>query len=141
MPCMKSLWMTALFFALSFSAYAQSPRRDGNWWREQSYSDKITYMVGFFDGMDLGREFSFWKSVDDKVCAPKIMESYDSYNDKYMKGVTNGQLVDGLDDFYKDYRNRRIKVHNAVWLVSNAIAGTSQADLDKRVENFRRNPD
>jgi hypothetical protein len=138
---MKPLCLTALFFALSFSLHAQDIRRDGNWWKEQAHSDKIMYMVGFFDGMDLGRQFSFWKNIDDKVCAPKIVDSYEFYNDKYLKNVTNGQPVDGLDDFFKDYRNRRIRVNNAAWLVLNAIAGTPQAELDKRIENFRKNPD
>ena len=141
MPCMKSFWLAALLFALSFSLQAQDSRRDGNWWREQPQSDKFTYMVGFFDGMDLGRQFTLWKNIDDKDCAPKIIESFRFDNDKFFKDVTNAQLADGLDVFYKDYRNRKIRIHDAVWLTVNAIAGTPQADLDKMIENFRKNAD
>lgn len=141
MPRMKSLWVVLVLFAISLSTYAQENRRDGNWWREQSQSDKLTYIVGFFDGMDLGRQFSFWKNMDDKVCFPKVTESFAFYNDKFFKDVTNTQLADGLDVFYKDYRNRKIRIHDAVWLTVNAIAGTPQADLDRMVENFRKNAD
>jgi hypothetical protein len=137
---MKSFWLTALLFALSFSLYAQD-RRDGTWWLEQSHSYKFTYLVGFFDGMNLGEKFSYGKYTDDKGCVDKVMGSFDFYKDKFLKDVTNGQLADGLDEFYKDYRNRKIRIHDAVWLTLNAIAGTPQADIDKMVENFRKNPD
>jgi hypothetical protein len=97
--------------------------------------------VGFFDGMNLGEKFSYGKYTDDKGCVDKVMGSFDFYKDKFLKDVTNGQLADGLDEFYKDYRNRKIRIHDAVWLTLNAIAGTPQADIDKMVENFRKNPD
>ena len=141
MPCMKRLWLTTALLALSFSLHAQNNnRRDGNWWREQSYSGKAAYMIGFFDGMSLGNEFSYWKNVNDKVCFPKITESYDFYSEKYLKEVTNDQLADGLDEFYKDYRNRSIRISSATWLVLNSIAGTDKAELEKKIENFRKNP-
>jgi hypothetical protein len=44
-------------------------------------SGKITYMTGFFDGMGLGHNFAYWNKVNDKVCAPKIVGSYDFYSD------------------------------------------------------------
>ncbi|MGH9822017.1 MAG: hypothetical protein ACREDR_01990 [Blastocatellia bacterium] len=56
-----------------------------------------------------------------------------------MSEVTAGQVREGLDRFYKDYRNRRILVQNAIWLVLNSIAGKPQADWDKMVENYRKN--
>ena len=98
-------------------------------------------MTGFFDGMGLGHNFAYWNNVNDKVCAPKIVGSYDFYSDKFLKEVTNIQLADGLDEFYKDYRNRSIRISNGVWLVLNSIAGTPQAELDKKIENFRKNAD
>ena len=75
---MKSFWLTALLFALSFSLYAQD-RRDGTWWLEQSHSYKFTYLVGFFDGMNLGEKFSYGKYTDDKGCVDKVMGSFDFY--------------------------------------------------------------
>lgn len=47
--------------------------------------------------------------------------------------------MDGLDSFYKDYRNRTIKVHDAVWLVVNEIAGTPQQTMGKLIESYRQN--
>jgi hypothetical protein len=98
-------------------------------------------MTGFFDGMPLGNLFSYWQNTDDKVCAPKIIGSYSVYSEKYLKDVTNSQVADGLDEFYKDYRNRSIRISNGVWLVLNSIAGTPKAELDRKIENFRKNVD
>ncbi|MGA8216716.1 MAG: hypothetical protein WB799_24235 [Candidatus Sulfotelmatobacter sp.] len=144
---MKSLWLTALLFALSLPLYAQqSTRRDGNWWLEQTPLLKASYITGFFDGTDLGSKFSYWECHDEdvsKACLvnSKARESYEFYGNKYTKDVTNIQLADGLDVFYKDYRNRKIRVSDGVWLTLNAIAGRPQADLDKMVQNFRKNAD
>lgn len=140
---MKSL-LALVVLLLASSALAQNSRRDGNWWNEQTKAEKLNYMIGFFDGMDLGRSFSFWgitNSEPDKACISKVIESYGKFADKYMQDVTNLQLVDGLDDFYKNYRNRKIKVANAVWLTLNAITGKPQNDLEKMIENFRTHAD
>jgi hypothetical protein len=57
----------------------------------------------------------------------------------YLTNVTSGQLADGLTAFYSDYRNRRILVSNSVWLVLNEIAGTPKDEMDKLIENWRKN--
>ena len=139
MQRMRSLRLAALLFALVSSLYAQDTRRDGNWWMQQSGLTKTSYVVGFFDGMDLGKQFSGWKYEEDDAFISRVMQSFAFYDDKFLKDVTNDQLADGLDVFYKDFRNRKILVHRAVWLTLNSIAGTPQAELDKLVENFRKN--
>jgi hypothetical protein len=52
--------------------------------------------------------------------------------------ITAGQLADGLDVLYGDYRNRNILLLNAVWLVLNSISGKSDAEMQKMIENFRK---
>ena len=58
----------------------------------------------------------------------------DEYSTKYLSHVTTGQLVAGLDAFYADLQNRRIRVENAVRLVANQIAGTPT--VDEMILNF-----
>jgi hypothetical protein len=99
-------------------------------------------MVGFFDGMELGNRFSYWSFVNDKKAGDamkRVADSYDEYVNKYFKNVTSGQLADGLDSFFTDFRNRSILVHNAVWLVVNQAAGVPQEQVDLMIENWRRN--
>jgi hypothetical protein len=41
--------------------------------------------------------------------------------------------------FYEDYRNRRIRIHSAVWLVLNETSGKPKVEMEKMVESFRKN--
>jgi hypothetical protein len=95
-------------------------------------------MIGFLDGMDLGNIFSVTKLVGDP-CYVKANKSYDEYETKYLDNVTTGQLVDGLDEFFKDYRNRKILISNGVWIVLRSISGMPQDELEKMIESYRRN--
>jgi hypothetical protein len=131
------------FTILPTLATAEETRRDGNWWRKYDNLYKSAYIVGFFDGMDLGKNFSVWKIMEDEknknACAWNVLDSYDTYNLKYFKGVSNIQIVDGLNSFYDDYRNRSITIDSAVWIVVNSIAGTPKGSLESMIENHRRN--
>jgi hypothetical protein len=142
---MKQLLIVLILLPLlPVCAHAQSHRRDGNWWKDLTPSGKLNYMVGFFDGTELGNSFSYWGMAKDSggkttTCLSEAVKSYQDYGAKYLTNVTNDQIVDGLDAFYKDYRNRSIRVHDAVWLVANSIAGTPQNELDKMIESWRKN--
>jgi hypothetical protein len=81
------------------SAHAQSsPLRDGNWWNGLTPETKAVYMVGFFDGMELGKNFSIWNIVKGDVARGKrtandatlttVVGSYNYYVEKYMKNVS-----------------------------------------------------
>ncbi|MGA9966505.1 MAG: hypothetical protein WBQ10_15000 [Terriglobales bacterium] len=138
------LFALILLSVLSVYVQAQAERRDGNWWVGETPNVKLNYAVGFFDGMKLDYNFSYWgmtKESDKKAmtpCMSEVNKSYSDYSAKYFSDVTNDQLVDGLDNFYKDYRNRRIKVPDAVWLVVNGIAGKPQSEMDKMIESWRQ---
>jgi hypothetical protein len=122
---------------------AASDARDGNWWLEQNKITKLSFMAGFLDGIHLGKNFSMWGFMDDpqsEACLKKVVLSNTEFENKYLSKVKVGQLVDGLDVFYSDYKNRSISPNNAVWLVLNEIAGTPKEKLDKMVEAYRRNP-
>lgn len=136
------LLLVAISLTTSTRSYADDERRDGNWWITLDKQYKHSYFVGFFDGMDLGQQFSVWNFVNnpaDRPCVKKVVDSCGTYHEKYLKGITNVHLSDGMDEFYKDYKNRRILVSDAVWLVLNGIAGKPEAELNKMIENFRKN--
>ena len=139
----------SLAFAVTFSILlcaavarnASDDRRDGNWWRELTKGEKADYMTGFFDGMELGHNFSFWGILDkdeNDSAVGKVSGSFTDYTEKYFNHVTNLQLVDGLDTFYSDYRNRVIPTHDAVWLVVNEISGKSDAEMQTMIESWRK---
>jgi hypothetical protein len=52
--------------------------------------------------------------------------------------------MDGLTEFYKDYRNKRINLNIALPYVRDEIRGGSKNELEKRLESMRQattNPD
>jgi hypothetical protein len=70
-----------------------------------------------------------------------LSDAYDGVWARYLGGVTTGQICDGLNEFYKDYRNRRINIPNAVWIVLNMTSGKSDDEVRSMVEHFRKFPD
>jgi hypothetical protein len=128
---------------LCFHAHAQEDkgRRDGNWWRTIDTPSKDAYMVGFFDGILLGERFSYWKFINkdgtENSQTAKVIDSFKTYY-KLLQDTTNDQFRDGLDKFYGDYRNRRIAVTDAVWIVINTIAGKSDKEMEVIILNSRK---
>jgi hypothetical protein len=117
----------------------ESTRRDGSWWLQQTTTDQINCFIGFLDGMDLGSYFSYWGiSKKSPNASAEAVSSYNDYVQKYLNHVSVGQIVDGMNDFYNDYRNRSILIPDAAWLVLNNIAGTPKDQIDKMTENWRQ---
>jgi hypothetical protein len=139
---LASVALLFTFFAVATQGYAKDDRHDGNWWLSTDKTIRLGYVVGFLDGIHLGQNFSYWKFVDDadsEPCLKKVLLSSGEYEQKYLSNVKIAQLNDGLNDFFADYKNRRIMVDEAIWLVLNGIAGTPKEKLDKMIESYRRN--
>jgi hypothetical protein len=132
-----------VLLALCAPIFADDARRDGNWWREQSRLTQNNYVVGFFDGMPLGSSFSWWgmpkKDGNINPAAEVAVESFNMYFEKYFSNLTNGQVADGVTAFYEDFRNRKILMKDAVWIVVNMIAGKSEDEIKTMTESFRKN--
>lgn len=139
---MRRIFLTALLIAASSVVSSADIRHDGNWWQTQGDASKATYIGGFFDGMYLGGNFAIWKYINGTkaqvAATAQASEAYDDYIKRYFSNVTVGQIKDGLDGFYADFRNRRILIHGAIWLVSNGIAGTPEEEIKRLTESWRK---
>lgn len=127
-----------LFFFVSGIAHAND--RNGNWWRNLDPMQKVMYVNGFFDGTDLGYSFATWKMVGDKSsldAKKRASDSFSEHNKRYLSNVTVNQVVDGLDVFYSDFRNRSISTFGATWLVLVQIAG--DPNVDEMINSWRKN--
>lgn len=118
----------------------QRERRDGNWWQHRSSSEKLEYLVGFFDGMRLGRNFAAGGADTKKNCDIACFVNYSDNSERYLRNVTAGQMRDGLDEFYKDFRNRGILIYDGAWVVLKQIASEPQAEINRLIESFRNAP-
>jgi hypothetical protein len=138
----QALLSICVLLVLPSLSTAEEIQRDGNWWLTQNRLTRCAYLVGFFDGMDLGHNFSygtFSKVKKMKVCIRNMEKSYNDLSAKYFNNVSSGKLVDGLDSFYTDSHNLSILVADAIWVVINIIASTPQDKLDKMIDELRSN--
>jgi hypothetical protein len=70
------------------------------------------------------------------------MQFFNSSLDKYgIIGITNDQLVDGLNKFYEDFRNRGILLGLAILVVKKQIKGASQEEIEAVCEYIRSDYD
>ena len=70
------------------------------------------------------------------------MRMFNSYLDKYgIIGITNDQIVDGLNKFYEDFRNRGILLTQAIYVVKKQIKGASPEEIDAVCEYLRSDYD
>ena len=135
--------LTAAILIFSSLAWSADNRRDGNWWIGQENITKVVYLVGSIDGIELGHRFSCWnvlfnETKADQSCYAKVTDSFTECSQKYLSNVKVSQVRDGLDSFYADYKNRRIPLYNAVWVVVRGIAGTPEEELNIEIEFCRQ---
>lgn len=133
--------MFLLCFTAPLSRNQEYDRRDGNWWSQLDAASKPIYLAGLLDGMRLGNDFSVWgvgqNSKDCKDAVKLVQSAYADYRAKYLTNVTSIRIVDGLDAFYSDAKNRGILVNGATWLVLNQIAGKPAGEMQALVEKWR----
>jgi hypothetical protein len=116
---------------------AEEVRHDGNWWHQQSAGFRLLYILGFMDGMELGSRFS---TPDNPDTARKpnsvgeITRAYEVRTRHYFRDVTVGQIADGLDAFYRDLKNRSIKLTDGFEIVLRSIKGE---DVEKLIRARR----
>jgi hypothetical protein len=130
-------------FATLLSCAATSPaeqtRRDGNWWVSRTDLSKGSYVLGMFDGVELG-QFFVMRNIRSQADADKLngaLNSFMSNKQLLLSNVTVGQVQAGLDDFYQDYKNRKIYCNDAVQVVLEGSAGMGKDQLEMWVQKLR----
>jgi hypothetical protein len=83
---------------------------DGTWWKEKSTVFREAFIVGYKEGVEHatpGTKRSVWTTARAKP------------------------LMDGMNDFYKDFRNSNIYVDEAMGYVQDELQGTLSDDALK----------
>lgn len=147
----KNFWILVYsFFLFIFSVPGFAETRDGHWWQGLSQDQKIFYVVGVFDGTDY---FSPILTAASLVAMAKPgTKEYDPHRAEIVKsvsvsairrvnenlrGVTSEQVVAGIDDMYKDYKNMSIPIIGVMFVVIKSIKGASEADVREMLEARR----
>ena len=141
-------FLALLLTVVALTANAQ-PTRDGNLWLATSPEIKQGFMIGFRSGymsgvaygtMTLGTDLAtrpgattedIQRSIQDASKASQTLR-------RPWNGVTLRQMLDSVDDFYKEPANRKVEWESAVDYSLKKINGASRADLERDLESLRK---
>jgi hypothetical protein len=136
---MQGAFMRFVVAVLLLSACCFGQKEDvlrGSAWRDYSEQFKGGYITGYIHAMGLA-QFDFLTtcmSIKDveahKVCHSN-MQSLD------FDSITVGQFLDGMNKFYKDFRNLQVPLTMAMGLVRDEIRGRSEEDVQKELDSWR----
>jgi hypothetical protein len=76
-----------------------------------------------------------WPNLNPKDILQKMCLSHTEFD---YDGISFGQYVDGMDAFFKDYRNKQLEVDWAIECVRDEVKGRSARELDAKVVMWRR---
>jgi hypothetical protein len=144
--------LSTTFLVVATPLANSAENRDGMWWNHLTETQKLTYVVGFFDGQIYAERLfdgalllaqadpttKLWNPERAKILieAEKMalkMMTHDFGN------VNAGQMSVGLDNIYSDYRNTRIAVTEAIIVVVRSMDGmTSESKIQELLERKRR---
>jgi hypothetical protein len=137
------------FSALLAPAQTKRQDDDGYWWAGLSPQYRLGFVYGYLNGTEhdhigaMGTSMSLvadlaplkWPSLKVQDGVQKFCLSDDDFD-----GITVGQFVDGIDAFYKDYKNKQLTVVWAMEYVRDAIKGKPSAELTAKLEMWRKRP-
>lgn len=130
------------------SLAADKIEMDGYWWEKLDASFKLGWVSGYVKAMDLAGTIQMgecaanmplyekqFPNTDPKVLVQKMCLSSTQFD---YGGIKMGQFVDGMDAFYKDYRNKQLEVSWAIQYARDSIKGKPAQELEAEVTQWRR---
>jgi len=127
-----------LFLVLTGACASEETAHNGFWWVTLSETFKLGFVTGYakamttvFDGTTL---VCIAEKTDEaiKSCAQKQAAPVD------FTKIRLGQFSEGLDEFYKDFRNKGIDVDFGIRYVRDQLKGIKSAkELDEELLNYR----
>ena len=144
----KTIFCVCLIMLLARCGYgAERKDLNGNDWQEWNRMTKATYILGFTNGsiylvshnlvdiilLEANKKRQFSIEETNKITKSIKQRYYSSYN------ISVGQIVEGIDILYKDFKNKGIRISDAIYVVKRQIEGTSPEDIEKILIYLRSN--
>jgi hypothetical protein len=138
---LKRIFVAILLLSSSLWGRNTAGLADGSDWKQFSESYKIGWIDGWVTAMS-DAQFSTaalcafqlhltLESEAGKACTTEAQ----SFNFEMIK---YGQVLDGMDAFYKDFRNTEYPLHAAMKLVRDQINGRATEDIEKELVAWRQ---
>jgi hypothetical protein len=144
----RFLAVTATLILCSCALSAADKPLDGIWWSQMSPAFKLGWVSGYAKAMDLAgslqiatcaAELPMYQKQFPNLDAKDIMQRMCLSNTTFdYDGITMGQFVEGMDTFFKDYRNRQLEVAWAIQYVRDEIKGKPAQELEAEIVTWRR---
>ncbi|MGB0066361.1 MAG: hypothetical protein WBP85_18120 [Terracidiphilus sp.] len=139
-------FVLAMLFAGAI--YAEDAPHNGFWWSGLSESFKLGYISGYVEANGTRSDHEFFRciaaksggSLPEKYPGNAIIDECRRAPDPQFDytQLRFGQLEEGLDEFYKDFRNKSILISAALSYVRDQLRGTSDGELAVRLQQLRK---
>lgn len=125
-------------------------KRDAYWWEKLRPMEKLAFVDGYAGAMThahvttrvIGsaiiedtREDSPCSSTKERAVTAFVGRAKADFD--YFH-ITLGQLSDGLDKFYADFRNQRIEVYDAMDIIRQQIKGVDDSVIQRQILLMRK---
>jgi len=126
---------------------AEDRPHDGYWWNQTSDESKVWYIAGYAEALAHATDQAILKCVIDKNGGK---EPRPGTNEMFIygrcptkiddfTGIRFSQLRDGVNEFYKDFRNTPININFALAYVKEQLRGTKSAkQQEEDLAGYRR---
>jgi len=100
--------------------------------QEENYdSDKASEIFVSYVWPDEKKPKNLFSRKEISLLLGNTKEAFNSSLFRYMiLGITNDQIVDGLNLLYTDFKNRQIKLTDAIYVVKKQIRGASPEEIE-----------
>jgi hypothetical protein len=141
-----------LFLLLSLgtvTAHGETQSHNGYWWADSAENFKLGFATGYAIAMTDASDAAAFRCLAAKN-GGKVPEKYPgdevftacSQSPEAMShnfgNIRVGQLVEGVDEFYKDFRNKNIEIQLAMQYVRDELKGKPAKELEDGLTGWRQ---
>ena len=141
------LWLVLLGAGIAHGEDQLPKSHEGYWWADKSDSAKVHFVAGYIEAMTRIQD-ELWMgcigtksggTVPAKVPPDEVLEACGQTVTRYNFGnIRFGQMSEGVDAFYKDFRNKNININLAMNYVRDQLKGKSDKELEETLAGYRR---
>jgi hypothetical protein len=107
-------------------------------WGSQEYStDKANKVWQIFYDVEKKKKATFNRRDVSLMLDSRITDKNASLSKFGIYQISVGQITDGLDLFYSDFKNKQIKLGSAIYVVKKQIEGSSSEEIEALVQWLR----
>lgn len=118
---------------------------NGYWWVSSSEGFKLGFVTGYVMATGGTRDALFLKCVADKKAGlgDEVIKACEESQPVSMfpdfSNLKFGQLTEGVDEFYRDFRNKNLEIGVAMRYVGDQLKGKPAKELEEELTIWRRN--